>query len=78
MQRALPTSILVGANIIGSGLGFAIPTLVVKEDSETNIAKHQISSLYIGYTITNMVLLAGCFLLIRARPSIPASNIDHK
>jgi hypothetical protein len=28
-KRALATSVLVGANIIGSGIGFAIPTVVV-------------------------------------------------
>lgn len=69
---------MVGANIIGSGLGYAIPTLVVKEASEEAVAKHQISSLYIGYAVTNIALLAGTFLLIRANPPFPASNIDHK
>jgi hypothetical protein len=32
MQRALATSIMVGCNIIGSGLGYAIPTIVVSDD----------------------------------------------
>lgn len=39
MQRALATSIMVGSNIIGSGVGFAVPALVVKEDSEGEYAK---------------------------------------
>jgi hypothetical protein len=30
---------MVGCNIIGSGLGYAIPTLVVKEDSEHEFAR---------------------------------------
>ncbi len=33
-NRALATSIMVGSNVIGSGIGFAIPTLVVNEQSE--------------------------------------------
>ena len=33
-QRGLATSLMVGANILGSGIGFAIPTLVVSEDGD--------------------------------------------
>jgi hypothetical protein len=33
MQRTLATSIMVGINILGVGVGFLVPALVVKEES---------------------------------------------
>jgi len=34
IERALATSIVVGSSIIGAGFGFAVPTLVVSEESK--------------------------------------------
>ena len=39
IKRALSTSIMVGINLLGMGLGFLIPTIVVKEDSIGEKAK---------------------------------------
>lgn len=48
---------MVGSSIIGSGLGFAIPTLVIDEDSQGEFAQRQVFSLYLGYGLATIVLL---------------------
>lgn len=57
IQRALATTMLVGASIIGSGLGFAIPTLSIDEDSLGEFAQREVFYLYLGYGLATVVLL---------------------
>ena len=75
---------MVGTGIVGSGLGFAIPSLVtteVKEDSPNDIielAKHEVFSLYFGYTLATALFLVLVFVFFRSKPSSPTSNIEEK
>jgi nitrate/nitrite transporter NarK len=65
---------MVGINILGVGIGFLVPTLVVQEESLGDVAKGEIQSLYLGY----MALSAGCLLLnfvfMRPRPAAAPSS----
>jgi len=74
----LATTILVGSNIFGSGLGFAIPALVVDENESISVRKRQIFSLYMGYTIATLGLLVLNCVFLKAKPSIPTSNAEKK
>lgn len=78
MKRALATSILVGTSIVGSGVGFAIPTLVVGEESEGEVGRREVFSLYFGYAVATFIMLIANTVLMRSKPALPASNIESK
>ena len=51
---------MVGTGIIGSGLGFAIPSLFtdeVDENSNYDAVKNEVFSLYFGYAIAVCIFL---------------------
>ena len=74
----MATSILVGSGIIGSGLGFVIPTLVVSEENTGQESKDEIFSLYFSYAIIAMVFLLINFVFMKSEPSSSVSNIVEK
>ena len=75
---------MVGTGIIGSGLGFAIPSLTTTEVSENSdestidLVKHEVSSLYFGYAITTCLFLVMTLVFFKSKPSSPTSNIEEK
>lgn len=69
---------MVGANIIGSGIGFAIPTLVVSEGSDQEMGKREVFSLYLGYAVITFAVMIGNTVLMKSKPVVSPSRIDKK
>ena len=72
---------MVGTGIIGSGLGFAIPSLFtdeVDENSNFDAVKNEVFSLYFGYAIVVSLFLVINLVFFRSKPSSPTSNIEEK
>ena len=72
---------MVGTGIIGSGLGFAIPSLFtdeVDENSNYDAVKNEVFSLYFGYGIAVVIFFVIVLIFFRSKPSSPTSNIEDK
>jgi len=59
---------LVAFNLIGLGLGFLLPTLVVDETATDLAARKSIEYLYLGYFILSGVSLVLSLSLMQSRP----------
>lgn len=77
MQRPLWTGVLATINIVGSGIGYLIPSLIVEEDADRKKADHQFMILMI---MECAISLAGALLVIflfrEAPPTPPRYKTD--
>lgn len=65
---------MVGISLIGMGIGFLVPTLVVREETVGEEAQAAIGHLYLAYFILSGICLILCLLFMQAGPEVAPSE----